>query len=185
MKSQKPNKKKYENIKRYSLFADRRQLKSGQIQSGETITVLVIISILIALGLIFGFNTEQNSINKDQEQIQEQRAISIALKASNLKELGCSEYDSAGILCIDEYKAKALENIIKEDTENAYLFYYDMFRNSEIKITTLYPEEKNITIYNFNDTEGKTKRTIKTPIILMNPVTEQRAFALLETAVYY
>lgn len=161
-------------------------MKRAQIQSGETITVLVIIAVLIALGLIFGFNTEQSSIQQDQEQIQEQRAISLALKAANLKELKCSEYDSAGVLCIDEFKATAISKIIQKNTERAYLFYYDIFRNSEIKIIPLYPQEQdNITIYNFNDTANKTKRTSQRPIILINPVTEKRSFALLQTAIYY
>lgn len=158
--------------------------RKGQIQSGESITVVIIVIILIILGLVFGFNREQ-SANTDAKAQQEQlSAVRITEVATNLDELKCSRFKSTGNLCMDIYKAKALSGIIKEDKENAYKTYYEMFRNSQINISIIYPNPENIQIYDYNDSINKSSKTSFTPLVVWDPVKKVKSFAIMEVSTY-
>jgi len=158
--------------------------KKAQIQSGESITVVIIVVILIILGLVFGFSREQSANTEAKAQQEQLSAVRITELATNLDELKCSRYESTGDVCIDIYKAKALAEIIKEDKEDAYKNYYEMFRNSQINISIIYPNVENIQIYDYNDSINKSSKTSFTPILVWDPVRNVKSFALMEVSTY-
>lgn len=159
-------------------------LKKGQVQNGETIAVVIIIIILIIVGLLFGFNRTVNDVEKRSNEQEYQNTIRVSLKARSLLEIGCSEFESVSFTCVDEYKIDALSNIIQNDIDGAYLHYFELFKGSEIQVKILYPNPRDIVLYNITDNENTTRYSTSKPVLVWNPVTKEKSFGVMEVSTF-
>ena len=149
--------------------------KKGQIQIFETIAVLIVFFILIAIGFIFYGKVVKNDIEEEADQISQLRSISVAQRAMFLPELQCSEDNVVRENCIDLLKLEASSLII--DPDNPY--YFDMFGFSELNVSEIYPESRQYTIYSRKITDYKSKFVTNVPISVYDPATRQYHFGVL------
>ena len=140
-------------------------MKKAQIQSGETIVVIIITSIMIIIGLVYATKSKTDRINEESENIKDINAMTIALTASNLNELKCSEYNTLVKTCLDYYRILAFNETLGKNKQGSKEYYYSAFGNSKITInileeTTSYTTKETITIYNYNNSLNKSSTPI-------------------------
>lgn len=153
--------------------------KKTQIQMGETIAVLFVFFILILIGLIFYVRIIKGSIEGEKDEASQLRAIGIAQRAMFLPELQCSEDNIIRDNCIDIWKLESAENLMK----NNEIYYYDLLEFSDVKVSQIYPAEKEWMVYS-RKIESATKFTTNVPISLFNPNTRRYGFGVLTIETY-
>jgi len=150
-------------------------MRKSQIGMSETIAILFIFFILLALGFIFYLRVYRASAETQYEKGVDLMSIEITQKASFLPELQCSKKNVVTDNCIDVLKLESASAIINENREN----YYDLFFGSEIVVEEIYPIKKTWVLYNntINDTS-----TIFTPvpILLYNATSNEHYFGILQ-----
>lgn len=153
-------------------------MKKAQIQSAETIMVLIVLSIIIIFGLIIASNYESGEIQQESKEREQLSALAIASQLGNLPELRCTVRQTAIERCIDLYKAKSFSNYLQLDSS----YKIERFGNTNISIRIINPTYTEeiivIAVANNQDLQGKSLVTV--PIILNDPITQLNHFALLE-----
>jgi len=120
--------------------------KKAQIQTMETILVLFVFFILLALAMIFYVAYSNSQSERNLINTMDILSGELALTVSNLPELHSSQQGVGGINNLDSYKIQALYNVISSD-EDARLVYISRFGESKIIIKEIYPSQKNWTVY--------------------------------------
>lgn len=148
----------------------------AQIQIGETIAVLFVFFILIAIGLIFYANVIKGNILSEKEESLQLKSIGIAQVVMFMPELQCSEDVVTEIQnCIDILK---LESAVIKDSNNV-LYYFDLLGFSNINVSEIYPNEAKWNIYSRKIGNFTNKFVTNVPISLYNPISRQYAFGVL------
>ena len=160
---------KQQNAEKFS------QHKKGQIQIFETISVIFVFFILMAIGFIFYGKVIKGNIANDAEEISQLRSISIAQRAMFMPELQCSEDNVVKENCIDLLKLEASSFVI--DPNNPY--YFDILGFSELNVTEIYPDYSWHTVYSRKIPDYKTKFVTNIPISLYDASTRQYDFGVL------
>ena len=157
------------------------KLKKAQRKMFETISILFIFFILLTMGFIFYAKVKRSSIGQENEKAIILKAIQISEKASFLSDIQCSADNNPIDDCIDVQKLEALSTIV----EGNLLYYYNVFENSNITVTEIYPNPgKQWQIYN-NPKPGSTDITkIQLPISIYYPTTDDFAFGYIDVSVY-
>lgn len=153
-------------------------MKKAQIQSAETIMVLIILSIIIIFGLIIASNYESDEIEQESSEREQLSALAIASQLGNLPELRCTVRQTALERCVDLYKAKSFSIYLQDNPS----YKIERFGNTNISIRIINPSytEELIVVAEANNQELPTKSLVTIPIILNNPITKLNHFALLE-----
>ena len=151
--------------------------KKAQIQIFETIVVVFIFFILIAVGFVFYSKFIRGNIQTIGEQSAQSKSIAIAQRVMFLPELQCSEDNAIKDNCIDKLKLESAKNVM---TANE-VYYYDLFEFSEIKIKKIYPaEEPESTLYSrLPTTDYKNKFITNVPISIYDPSKKAYGFGIL------
>jgi uncharacterized protein (UPF0333 family) len=162
-------------------------MKKAQIQSGETIIVIIILTIIIVFGLYFMSNYQSDGIEQTRRDEAELSSLAVASQLGNLPELRCTRRQTALERCIDIYKAKAFKEYLAKH-ENA-AFKLQRFGNTNVTITIINPKLENeddnkINIMTPNNEQTNSRLPIFIPIILNNPVTNTNHFAILEVTMF-
>ena len=157
--------------------------KKAQIQSGETIIVLIIVMILLILGLVFYSSFQGESRQEERTREAQINAMSIALRTANLEELRCSQIVQRLERCIDYYKLELTPDIINQNFEK----YFSFFGNTNVTLHFVtnpkeYPKHP-VNIYSY--TGNFTRQSIPSflPIIIRDPVERINYFGYLEVRV--
>lgn len=152
--------------------------KKAQIQIGETIAVLFVFFILIAVGFMFYIKIIKGNLESEKEELSELRSIGIAQKVMFLPELQCSEDNVVTDNCIDLLKLEYAKNVMRDNA----VYYYDLLEFSEVNVSQLYPYDssmQNINVYSRQTGDFKNKFVTNVPISLYNPITKQHSFGML------
>ncbi|MBN2142908.1 hypothetical protein JW711_06285 [Candidatus Woesearchaeota archaeon] len=162
--------------------------RRAQMQSSETIFVVVIIIMIVILGLVFYSKAHEGSVKQDIREQRVLRMISLAHALSNWPELECSTLDARDFDCIDRMKLKVLSDFISESrSESGYAFNYysDLLKRSSISVTEIYSykDKESWVLYN-NSIPGATRESVFIPVNVYDPSDQTFSFALLELAVY-
>ena len=161
---------------RYNLL----KMKKAQIQSGETITVMIIVMIMLIIGLVF-YSSFQGS-GREEERIRENQinAMSTAMKTVNMDEIKCTELTSRIDRCVDLYRLNASKEIIQQN----YEYYFSFFSNTNVTIHFVSEEKEPINIYSY--TGEFSSQTIPTylPIIIKDPVRNKNIFGYIEVTTF-
>ena len=156
-------------------------IRRAQIQIGETIAVLFVFFILIAIGFIFYARVIKGNIISEKDELSQLKSIEIAQRVMFMPELQCSSYIVTEIQnCIDILKLNSSVNIIKSNE----LYYYDLLEFSVINVTQIYPttahqKEINWTIYSRKMGNFTNKFVTNVPISLYEPIEKVHRFGLL------
>jgi len=154
--------------------------KTAQIQTLETIAVLFIFFVLVAIGLIFYSVVLRGSIEQQKEEGIELTAIQVAQRAYSLPELQCSEDNIVSDNCIDILKLESASSVIPENG----IYYYDRLLFSTIKISEVYPEEKSWTLYDRPLDDFSSRINTQIPISLFNPISKENYFGVMSVELY-
>lgn len=138
--------------------------KKSQVQMGESIAIIIIIVILLVIGITFWRNVTAGDIQQLDSEQADRSVIELAKVAAELPELKCYTSDvNAKVNCFDFYKLLAMKNMSKNST--VFNYYFNIFGKSRITIQEVYPEEINITVYDYNVSANRAL-TISIPIII-------------------
>ncbi|MGV8163014.1 MAG: hypothetical protein ACP5N2_06810 [Candidatus Nanoarchaeia archaeon] len=161
-------------------------MKKAQIQSGETVVVIIIVTIMIIVGLVFASRTKTTNITQEANALEEVNAMKVALVASSLNELKCSEYSAMVKSCIDYYRIIAFNNTVLANKQNSKEYYYSLLGNSKIDITIIYldGDKEKITIYDYNNSANKSSSPVFIPSIVLNTLTKESYFSIMEVRTY-
>ena len=154
----------------------------------ETISVLFVFFILIAIGLVFFARVQQWGAKSQIEEAMQKRAVNIVQKASFLPELRCSEENVEKDNCIDIEKAEAVggsAGVFKENED----YYFDIFGYARIEIGYIYstPAGKSFTngiLYNKQPDDWKDKIITPVPILLKDPIEKTFDFGIMNVTIY-
>ena len=143
-----------------------KQQKKAQVQMGETVAVIFIVMILIALGFVFYASISKGTHAKNVKEIFEKKARSTAEAVLSMPELDCSINGEKQPTCIDEKKAEAFENLTTSNS-NFKEYYYDLLGFSKITLKIMDINGGSFTestLYSKIITDFKTKSEYQMPV---------------------
>lgn len=152
---------------------------------GETIAILFVFFVLILFGLIFYFQWQKTSFERQRVEVFADKSISISQVATYLPELACSpRANLATGRCIDVLKLELAEEEMQAEND----YYFDIFGFATIRVEKIYPEptgEKAEWVL-YNQTPPEITRKVNTPLpmVLYEPSSGDRNFGVLYVDVY-
>jgi hypothetical protein len=160
--------------------------KKGQLQSGETIVVIIIVIIMLIVGLVYFVNSKESSIKAESSSMNDINAMKTAIIASSLNELKCSASSVMVKTCFDYYRMKSFGKIVEDNKQESQQYYYFVFKNSKIVVRVMMPNAtvENVTLYDYNNSANKSSSMTFIPLIVENPMTEEKYFSILEVRTY-
>jgi hypothetical protein len=158
--------------------------RKAQLKTLETVAAVVFFSLLLMLGIIF-FSKFQAGENEDRrENIVELSANDLAKIVSEMPEIRCEKES-----CIDVYKVYEVAALAKKKNNN--LFYssaFGSYSSSAIPATIIlrlvYPDNKDILLYNRTKKDGVASRLFEFPVSAYNATSGRYSFAMLSIRVY-
>jgi len=159
-----------------------KKMKKAQLQTGETIIVLIIFFILLAGGMVFYAKIQVYTGAKKGEEVQELNAISIEQRIRYMSEIACTIDASVIFDCYDVLKIQGLQNTIQ-----TYSLYYSavIFPHSRVLVTSVYPDEWELVLYDFGDAaESTSLAPFRTPVTLYDPRDDMYNFGYVTIEVY-
>lgn len=156
--------------------------KKSQVQMMETLAVLLVFFILVILGIVFYSRVLSGSIETQKEEGIQLSAVKVAQRASTLPELQCSNDNIVSDNCIDIVKLEAASDILRQNEA----YYYDRFLFSNIKISEVYPENKEWKFYERPLAYGEFSNKIVTniPISLFDPINNKNSFGVMNVELF-
>ena len=167
--------------------------RRAQLQTMETIAVLFVFFILLALAMIFYAGFQKSSLEQSSAELRRERAAELAQTVLNLPELRASRAGIEGVPRIDVYKVEALGNLLDATTGSGDLAtrlpYASKFGSATIRLQQIYPTEQNWTIYDRPLSGAQTVKPFFIPVSISYPRTPQNtigsyAFGILEVWYY-
>ncbi len=155
-------------------------MAKAQIHMLETIAVLVIFFILLALGFVFYSKMSKSSVDVKEEESMQLNAIEIAQRASFLPELQCSENNVVKDNCLDRLKLEAAKKVMNENE----IYYFDKFSFSKISVSEIYPDENSWVLYDRALEDYISKIQTNIPIIIFDPVENKNAFGVMKVELF-
>lgn len=149
-------------------------MRKSQVAISETIAILFIFFILLALGFMFYLRVSRASSETQYQKGTDLMSIEITQKASFLPELQCSKKNVITDNCIDILKLESAKDIINENRAS----YYDLFFGSEIVVEEIYPTKKTWVLYN-NTLNDTSEIFTPVPILLYNATSDDHYFGVL------
>jgi cbb3-type cytochrome oxidase subunit 3 len=168
----------------YTYLLKKMSSKKSQIQMMETISVLLIFFVIVFLGLVFYMNYNERQAKKMAEEAEELKRTQVVQIASSLPELQCAEKNILKSACIDLFK---LEAFASGDIGKDY--YFDYFFYSNVTVMKIFPspepgEQKKWQLYFKDLPKRKNKMTTYLPILISDPIKDQRYFGAIVVEVY-
>jgi hypothetical protein len=160
--------------------------KLAQMQTMESIAVLVVFFFLIALGLRFYGQTQIQAFEELRAEFETLDSIKITNKLMSMPEMTCTRMNVQDVACFDYYKAKAWEKL----GDRVIGLYLVEFGESTLTVEFLYPDSAAslppIVIYNNTPTitssQPYSRRTSFVPITVYKDRTYY--FAILRIQQY-
>ena len=131
----------------------RRQLakfavasKNGQLQSLETIGIVIILLLVLLLGGFLFINATKGDAANTVRRYQVQRAEAIVATISDLPELRCPSYGASTTPCLDLLAVGIFDKWVgntqsAELKEGMRLSYHGVFGDSFVQVQKLYPDD--------------------------------------------
>lgn len=159
--------------------------KKGQLKMFETIGVLIVFFILLAIGISVYFVIQKSSATKETVQRQQTEGFKIAQKMLYLPELDCNFLSTTQDVCFDLYKLQTLQDLLNKD-ENIKNDYFQIFGYSKITINIVYPQiQPQFVLYDKQPPAIVTQRTTQSPILVKNPIDDTNSFGYVEVKRYF
>lgn len=152
--------------------------KKAQIKLMETVGVLLVFFVLLAIGMIFYGQYQKSEILKQQRELIVSDAISKTIRIMYLSELQCTRNKAPSEGCIDIERLKLFNETIEDNMD----YYKHIFGNSKIVVRELYPHNRTFAVYEV----GRSRNSFSTPIpvTLYDPVRDLNYFGVLNVEIY-
>ncbi len=159
---------------------------------GETIAVLFIFFILLAVGMAFWFKYKQVSVAEDIDLGKIESGIRLTQVVSFLPEVQCTRNNIVVDNCFDYHKLMALHwlnmktvegepNPLYNDQDE---YYYDIFGPAFIYIEQIYPKSTSkILLYN-KTLDRVSKERVQVPVTIYHPIKNEHYFGVLTVDSY-
>ncbi|MBD3163796.1 hypothetical protein GF323_01225 [Candidatus Woesearchaeota archaeon] len=160
-------------------------MKKSQIHMMETVAVLFIFFLIVAIGLIFYSRIYTSNISDKLEEFGELARVQTVQIASSLPELQCSEGNIVTTNCIDMLKLEYGSSIILSNQED----YFDIFGYANLTVKRIFPasnsgEKSSWQIYDYPKPQYTSKAPMFLPISLYEPIQKNNYFGLMIIEVY-
>ena len=165
------------------MLNNKKKGKKAQVKMLETILVMFVMFVILALAMIFYFNAQKTSITQQASENKESNAIEISQAVSSLIELQCSQEDIRDFNCFDLYRLESMKAKIEKDNNLRINYYYEIFGSSAIYVDEIYPIQKRYVLYNRTLSTGSRSRFF-TPISLYEASEKTYSFAILTVDTY-
>ena len=142
---------------------------------GETIAVLFVFFILIAVGFIFYGRVIKGDIETQKDESSQLKSIGVAQKLMFLPELECSENNIVKEHCIDILKLEFSQQIMAANQ----IYYYDLFGFTSVNISQIYPEKKSWMVYSRMPQGYKNKYVTHVPVSVYDPAKKTYGFGII------
>ena len=157
-----------------------KMYKRSQIHMMETIAVLAIFFILVALGLIFYSDVVTRNVAIEKGGYDQLNAIRIVQIASFLPELQCSQENIIFENCINILNLESMPEVINENQ----IYYFDKFSFSRIIVNEIYPDKEEWVLYNKPLEEYSKKSVTNIPMLLFDPIENRNSFGVMNIEVF-
>ncbi|MBD3259065.1 hypothetical protein GF371_00375 [Candidatus Woesearchaeota archaeon] len=142
--------------------------KRGQIQTLESVAVLFVFFILLALSMIFYLSYAKSQESGRMAEINREQAMMVAQQIINLPELKSSRRAVRGVNTIDIVKLEALKNVLDTNFDLRRGIYQERFGSSIIDVYEIYPGQNEWALYSNPDLDAKFRNEFYVPISLYN-----------------
>jgi hypothetical protein len=160
-------------------------MKKAQIKLFESIAILVIFIILVAIGIRFYSSAQINSLREAQTRFSRLDSVKTSIIISNMPEISCSFEGITDTSCTDLYKVKAWVELNADTTDLSFKdFYYRQLGASLIVVHELYPEDIPYIIYN-QSTQQTSSDYLMIPTVIHRPSNKNNHFGILAIRTYY
>lgn len=154
--------------------------KRAQIQIGETIAVLFVFFVLVAIGFVFYAAVIKSNIATEKEELSQLKSVGIAQRVMFLPEVQCSENNVVTENCVDVLKLEAAERTMRDNS----IFYFDLLEFSEVNVTQVYPSSATApnpkwTIYSRETGNSRNSFLTRVPVSIFNSTTRTYSFGVL------
>ena len=157
-------------------------MKKGEIQMQETILVIFIITVIIALGLFVFYRYNLSSLENERLNYEQEKVYALLSNLQNNPQLQYS-YLGNNENAVDTLK---LLNINLEDLGEKEIAIKQIYPKTEDKLCTSknYPDCSSYVIYK-KISSKKSVNIITTPVSLYFPLTNEYKAGLIEIKWYY
>lgn len=168
-------------------------MKKAQIQTMESIAVLLVFFIILMLVFVFYATYQRGNIEEKSKELAAEEAVQIAQEIANLPELECTGAGiEIGVDCFDRLKLESMTEAIEESIELRAGIYQERFANSRITISEFYSlpgkPKTNWTLYERIPDQTKSEYYFETMVSILDPTSNvpigTRSIGVLEI-VYY
>ncbi len=151
-------------------------MKKAQIQIYETIAVIFIFFLLVAMGFIFYARIFKSNVDIETYESSQKRSIAVAQRLMFLPELQCSEDNIIKDNCVDILKLDAAQKVMKQNE----VYYYDLLEYSIVNTTQIYPNSQPAqNLYSRSTQNFKNSFTTFIPVLLSDPMTKSNSFGII------
>ena len=157
--------------------------KKAQTQNLETIIVIFIITVIIAISITIFYNLNEKSLDNLEIRYQQNKAYNLLSTLPLQPELQYTElgYDKQAI---DRTKILNSKTNLKGFMTVKVIQLYP--KTQEAICTSSNSQDCNTyIIYDRKPSKITNQEIVSTPVQLFNPLTKERAFANLEVTIYY
>lgn len=163
------------------------KMKKAQMKMGENIAILLIFFIIMGIVIIFYGAFKIGDIQETQREQYEKEAIRVALVATYLPELACTDDNHIVENCFDLEKVLILADLVNS-TDDYLLLYQSEFKYSKISFDIIYPQKvEDIIIYDRPAANFTDMIPTYIPVSIRDPKApfgQQYSFGMLEVGVY-
>lgn len=154
--------------------------KRAQIQIGETMAVLFVFFVLVAIGFVFYAAVVKSNIATEKEELSQLKSVGIAQRVMFLPEVQCSENNVVTENCVDALKLDAAEKVMRDNR----ISYFDLLEFSEVNVTQIYPPPTGTAkskwkIYSRETENSRNSFLTRVPISIFNTTTRTYSFGIL------
>ena len=133
--------------------------KKGQIQLMESTVVMFIFFFMLVMGMVMYNNFQSSKLEVMERQFEEQKAIQIAQKITNVQELQCSDNNVITLDCFELQKLQSFKDKVKQHR----LYYKEAFGSSKVSVVWVYAPAFSGNFYTpkfFQKEEDDNKRVV-------------------------
>lgn len=157
----------------------------------ETIIVIFIFLVILAVGMIFFYKYQLGSIEADQVKYKQQQFENVLLAVPSFPEIRCSLY-GVSENCIDVSKVLAFNLVLQKNKD----YYNTQYGMKNITIFSVYPLKNSVECTLSNDNCGiwnvfnnkplarKDFLRLESPVSLYNPKDESYSIGLMVVEEY-
>jgi hypothetical protein len=161
--------------------------KRAQIKIFENISVLLMFTIIVIIGIVLYFTFSSSDLEKSRQELESQNAIELASKIALLPELQCRKNNAQEDHCLDKQKIASLGSLITQPSIQDDYFELFGFSTIRIKLYTITSSNilsSTITLYDFKNPNYNSQDLFRIPVSIFDPIYNKYDYGVLETTVY-